>query len=263
MCAAPTMAASGSDADAASAQRLFRLLDGMILVAAIAIGFAVLQLVSHATRSSPDKLWHELLSPAPPDDLLTHCGKVVALSLLTMPLIATLTLALIPIRLLGTRPRFCQLARQPGMVAACTSSVAIAFVGLPVIIGALSAGESWGYVSQLLVTEEELGSVTVYGGLAVLISWMTLFAGGRWRAERSWVDRFGRAMGLYWIVTGFSWRTAEFVFDCYSSSCRFWFETKYPHVRLGQWPGGPAHRHVNHAVGCGRDSCAPASYTAN
>jgi hypothetical protein len=39
-------------------------------------------------------------------------------------------------------------------------------------------------------------------GLAVLTSWTTLLVGCRWRAERSWIDRIGRMLGVYWIATG-------------------------------------------------------------
>ena len=101
-----------SIARAPSPQRRFRLLDAMILVAATAIGFAVLQLVSRATRSSPDELWEELISPAPFDDLMTYCGKIDTLAQLTMPLVASLTLALIPIGLVRA-------AADPGDWHAC------------------------------------------------------------------------------------------------------------------------------------------------
>jgi hypothetical protein len=38
--------------------------------------------------------------------------------------------------------------------------------------------------------------------MAVLTSWMTLIVGRRWRAEPTWVDRLGRAVGVFWIVAG-------------------------------------------------------------
>jgi hypothetical protein len=85
-------------------------------------------------------------------------------------------------------------------MASCAAGVAIAFVGLPVVIGALAAGASWDDLSRMLADEEQTWYVTNYGGLAILISWMTLFAGRRWRAEPSWIDRIGRAMGFYWVV---------------------------------------------------------------
>jgi hypothetical protein len=41
-------------------------------------------------------------------------------------------------------------------------------------------------------------------------SWIALRIGHRWDAEPDWVDRLGRAMGAFWIVTGF----AGWVFYC-------------------------------------------------
>ncbi len=56
--------------------------------------------------------------------------------------------------------------------------------------------------------------VPIVCGLAVLVSWVTLLARRRWRADPSWVDRFGRALGVYWIVGGFLtcyWVVSEIV----------------------------------------------------
>jgi hypothetical protein len=44
-----------------------------------------------------------------------------------------------------------------------------------------------------------LGTSAQAAGLAVLISWLILQLGGRWRSEASWVDRLGRAIGVAWI----------------------------------------------------------------
>ena len=56
-------------------------------------------------------------------------------------------------------------------------------------------------------------------GWSVLISWTSLLAGRRWRAEATWVDRLGRAAGLCWIVTGFV-VASLFVFYPFMSSCQ-------------------------------------------
>jgi hypothetical protein len=45
----------------------------------------------------------------------------------------------------------------------------------------------------------------LYLGLAVLASWLTLRAGGWWRAEPSWIDRLGRALGVLWIAEAVIW----------------------------------------------------------
>ncbi len=37
-------------------------------------------------------------------------------------------------------------------------------------------------------------------GFAVIASWVALALARRWRSERGWIDRAGRAVGLLWIV---------------------------------------------------------------
>ena len=46
--------------------------------------------------------------------------------------------------------------------------------------------------------------VPMFVGWAVFVTWMTLLIGRRWRAERSWIDRLGRATGVFWILAGSS-----------------------------------------------------------
>ena len=38
-------------------------------------------------------------------------------------------------------------------------------------------------------------------GLVVGGAWLALAMAGRWRAERWWVDRFGRLIGWFWIAS--------------------------------------------------------------
>jgi hypothetical protein len=38
-----------------------------------------------------------------------------------------------------------------------------------------------------------------YVAAAVAGAWLTLVLAGWWRPERSWIDRFGRALGFAWI----------------------------------------------------------------
>jgi hypothetical protein len=35
---------------------------------------------------------------------------------------------------------------------------------------------------------------------AVVVAWVILLLSGRWRSEPSWIDRLGRALGVFWIV---------------------------------------------------------------
>lgn len=42
------------------------------------------------------------------------------------------------------------------------------------------------------------------GGLAVMVSWMTLLIGRQCRSETTWLDRPGRAVGVCWIMAAFA-----------------------------------------------------------
>jgi hypothetical protein len=33
-----------------------------------------------------------------------------------------------------------------------------------------------------------------------MCSWITLALTGRWRSERSWIDRAGRLIGVVWLI---------------------------------------------------------------
>jgi hypothetical protein len=224
----------GSIAPTATPRRGFRLLDAMILVAAMAMAGGVMRSVCDGRNGSIEGWWAQLINQEPLDNWSADIEKILVLSLLTMPVIPMVALALIPVRLAGPRPRFRRLTRQPGLIAACASGVAIAMIGLPIVVGALAAGASWDEFSEMLSSEDEVWSATMYGGLAVLVSWMTLFVGGRWRAEPSWVDRLGRAMGLCWILAAIAVWAAWFLIDAYSQPFRIRLVAPSPAADLGQ-----------------------------
>jgi hypothetical protein len=222
MCAATVIVTVDSSPQTTAPQRRFRLVDTMMLVAAMAIGFGLLQSIGRAAKRSPYDWCLELFGQGSLYELWDYRNKVLVFSLLATPLVAMITLAVIAIRFVGTRPRFRRLARQPGLVASCASSMAILFTGIPVIVGARAAGASWDETSSMLAAEDEVWSATMYAGLAVFVSWMTLLVSGRCRAERSWVDRLGRSLGVYWIVAAFALSVAFFLFG--ETSCAFRFK---------------------------------------
>jgi hypothetical protein len=39
-----------------------------------------------------------------------------------------------------------------------------------------------------------------WAGFVVAGAWIALALAGRWRPERSWIDRLGRAIGVFWIA---------------------------------------------------------------
>jgi len=202
--------AGGSSAQTAAPRRRFRLLDAMILTAATAVACGFIQWTNLATDFSWLILAGELLKPFQAASLHGSSAKAwidvlvranIIPALLAMPFVAMWTLALIPIRLLGPRPRFHRLAHQPGMMATCAFAVALAFVGLPIVVPAPFLG--WEAVRWLgSLSNGFVLFAPSYFGIAVLVSWTTLLLGRRWRAELSWVDRLGRAVGVFWIVEG-------------------------------------------------------------
>ncbi len=189
----------------ATPRRRFRLSDAMILLAATALGYGIIEGVVRAVGGflSWSALYAALTAPR------RHQPRAATLSrlaLLTLPLVVTWTLALIEIRLLRPRPRFRRLTRQPGMMAACAAGAVIVFVGL--VSFAFVMVLRWESHADYFRAVFFVGGLTVpfvpiLCGLAVLVSWLTLLASRRWRAEPSWVDRLGRALGAVWIAAGF------------------------------------------------------------
>jgi hypothetical protein len=221
MCAAIGIERDGSSPRAAAPRRRFQIADAMILVAATAMGCGLMLSIARMAKRSPYDWFAELISQEPWYDLVADSGKITALALLTMPLVVMVTLALLPIWLVGTRLRFRRLARRPGLMASCASSLAMVFLALPVLVGALAGGVRCDGLSRLLALEEGILSATIFGGLAVLVSWMTLVVGGRWRSEATWLDRLGRAMGLYWIMAAFAVWAAQYLLDISTTHCGF------------------------------------------
>jgi hypothetical protein len=207
----------GSGARAAPRRR-FRLLDAMILVAATALGCALVQWTSRVHGSAFS--WRSicegsqgLLGQFPRKDWVTFAAEVAQLGIMTsvatMPLVATL--ALLPIRVIGPRPSLRRLARQPGMMATCAVGVTIAFVGLFLVAAAPGAQTGVFTVPDKSAVVAML-FLPMFAGCALLVSWITLLVSRRWRAEPSWVDRLGRSTGVFWIVAGFA-VTSLFIFD--------------------------------------------------
>ena len=176
-----------------TSQRRFTLLDAMILLAGLALGLMVLRWID--AENDEIILWSFSREAWSKENIKQ---PLFVLFLMIPPIVAGLTLALIPIRLLGPRPRLRRLACQPGFMASVTAASTLVFVCLPAATVLSVTGQA---VGQDVILES-FPFLVVIVGLAVVASWMTLMLGRRWRAEPSWIDRFGRIMGLFWIVAG-------------------------------------------------------------
>jgi hypothetical protein len=86
------------------------------------------------------------------------------------------TFILLALRLLSPRPPAAELVRQPGLWA--TGGV---------VLGAASM-LTLGYFQPVIFPA------------SVALAWLGLVLSGRWRAERSWLDRSGRIVGACWLA---------------------------------------------------------------
>lgn len=162
--------------------RRFTIADAMILV----VAGAVAALLGRSIAPSLDE-------PPPPGfaAIWQYLAWVQLLgSSATVPGMA----AMIAIRLRRPRPSRLRLGFQPGFVA-CVA-----------VVGSLAPGLAWyagirhrpGF-QRPESFDQVWYCVTEWTGTAVLGAWIALILARRWRPEPSWIDRAGRALGLYWI----------------------------------------------------------------
>ena len=143
--------------------RRFRLLDAMILVAATAVGCVLTRCVTLRTDgmiswSSLGTSWESfrLIRANNPSSIaaggyfLTEAGfNLIAL---LIPILATWTLAFVPMRLTGPRPRLRRLMSQPGMIVACSLVLAILFAGSQALVAVVARGRDDAFLISALWT---------------------------------------------------------------------------------------------------------------
>jgi hypothetical protein len=193
--------------------RPFGLSDAVILVVALAMGLA-------ANRLD----W----------DFSVHMARqnlyeaIRCLLELTTPHLAALTTA--SMIMLLRRPRLARrrLIRCPGAIACTTASAALLVIACWTV-SATAVGRVITFSDEAVRTPTENGHgrggsiqelitgrlLAVYGdqvGFAVAGAWLSLLLSGRWRSERTWLDRLGRAVGWIWIgLTMVFWSRSFFL----------------------------------------------------
>jgi hypothetical protein len=184
----------------AATDRRFTLVDGMVLIAATAVGLG-------AMRARFGDLSPILDMVSNVASLKAAFGLVVELTYFGFPLFATWTVALLILRLRAPRPSRRRLACQPGAMALASTTLVVvlrlleyAVVALVTIV--LGAWDwSWPVVSRAINgLYANMTEAVSSPGLAVAAAWLTLIVGGRWRPEPSWIDRAGRLVGLAWLL---------------------------------------------------------------
>jgi hypothetical protein len=122
----------------------------------------------------------------------------------TVPLFVCWSLTLLTMRV-GLRPRR-RLMREPGIAP----GVVIAILTVREVAAAVAGRywstiwvpplTLWGPFSVLGWLGSWLPDVSQSAGFAVAAIWLVLGIGRWWRPEPSWIDRAGRALGVYWIA---------------------------------------------------------------
>ncbi len=182
------------------APRKFTVLDAMVLIAATGIAFVPIRLFLWENWHFPDEM-------SVPE--IWRLGLEVNVSLI--PLALSLSIALSLLSVTGPRPSRRRVYRRPGM-AACTVALVYAIlstIGYAVFLyfsRALQGGMFNDNSSMMLWIRIGMQPMFLVGG-AVASVWIVMWLSGTWRAEPSWIDRAGRALGVYWIMISvlFGW----------------------------------------------------------
>ncbi len=174
--------------------RNLNLADAMILVAATAVGLSIVPsgwtgwLGDAIAGRNPGYLYG--LSPVPRFNI-HQLRRVLALGV--NPTWLAWTYALLIIRLRNPRPSRRKLARQPGMMASCSAALMTTFGLIVNMYRNLSL-----YPDQSF--REAFAYLDGFAGPAVIVAWLTLCLGQRWRFERGPIDALGRILGVGWVA---------------------------------------------------------------
>lgn len=185
-------------------RRKFTLIDAMFLVAATAVALVPI-------RYAYDSDMLEALSAA-----WTFEGVwefALGLHWIFTPLLVTWSLALWLLRLRQPRPRLRRLFRQPGMAAttAILLSVVLILIKLfAMLVIVFLAAKAFARSGEGLALDFLFVCSRMYSAAlcdALLAVWLVLWLGRVWRCEASWIDRAGRALGIFGVVYGllFGW----------------------------------------------------------
>jgi len=178
--------------------RTLTLFDAVVLVAATASAFALFRIMRIDYLAGGRQLFFALI--------VQHGAETI------LPFLMMWSLAVAGLRLRQPRPPFRKLARQPGMIACCAVMLTLVIEVIGIIVGelmllpnaviprtippyvALSLGRGILHnVRGIVVLQSNAGG-------AVAAAWLILKLAGVWRSEPTWIDRFGRALGVSWLA---------------------------------------------------------------
>jgi hypothetical protein len=187
-------------------RRRFTLVDAMVLVAATGIALVPIRyLLQHGQilLVDPDGI---------PESRLRNCLEIL---IIISPLVVPWSAALCVLRMTKPRPISRQIFRQPG-TAACTAISLITIFAMVRVVGSLAFWQflepdaMWDLVSYVGTTDKLAVFIVrshIKFGEAVAVVWIVLWLSRAWRSETSWIDRSGRILGIYCMLTSvlFGW----------------------------------------------------------
>jgi hypothetical protein len=205
--------------------RRFGLGDMLILIAALGVGISGARELWRMQVEKPGSYW----TPITPSWLM---AAAVASSIAT-----PLTLACLAFRLRRPRPSRRRLWMQPGSAAvlACSILFVVKSVEVAGAFARRDVNDLAGQAARVRVSDTtyllhisppplllwggnvptsngviwsfdagcwgvQVAAFSAPCGFTVAVIWLLLALTGRWRPERSWIDRLGRLLGVVWIA---------------------------------------------------------------
>jgi hypothetical protein len=171
--------------------RRFQVLDAMVLVGSAALAASLTLL--YRKYDGPERRLEFLTRLSRSERIWVYVEAFT--SLVSLWLLA-LSFGLLIIRWRRPRPKLARMMAQAGTV--CVVVVAVVFLAdllpaLVVILATQRAPAEFLYITTLKYSTQHVGP-------AVAAAWVVLALGGRLRCERSWIDRFGRLLGICWVA---------------------------------------------------------------
>jgi hypothetical protein len=156
--------------------RRLTLADGLILIAAVAVGLAIGRIPQNLNGSDDS-----------PSLIVMGLMSIYWTSLMAM-------VSLIPLRLMTPRPPWRRVRRQPGFIACAAVAIGAVHRALYFGVNCFWRPAVWANYNVLsLIASPSIGWI-------IISAWFVLAVSGRWRPEPSWTDRSGRVLAVAWIV---------------------------------------------------------------
>ena len=205
--------------------RRFGIGDMLIFIAALGVGISGARALWQMQVEKPGSYW----TPITPSWLMAAAMA----SSITTPL----TLACLAFRLRRPRPPRRRLWMQPGAAAvlACTLLFGVKGIEVAAAFARRDVNEITGQAARVRVSDTtyllhvsppplllwgrnvptsngviwsfdagcwgvQMAAFSAPCGCTVAAIWLLLVLSGRWRPERSWIDRLGRLLGVVWIA---------------------------------------------------------------